>query len=131
MDYIFSAEQAKKAENIGALLPEWLGEIYARKWFKLFVPQDLGGLELGLLEALKVEEHLARMDGSLGWTVTLCAGAGWFVGFWEEGLRKEVFKDPKVCLAGSGFVGGKAESSPNGYEITGEWTYASGATHAT
>jgi hypothetical protein len=131
MDYIFSAEQAKKAENLGALLPEWLEEIYAQKWFKLFVPQDLDGLELGLTEALKIEERLAKMDGSLGWTVTLCAGAGWFVGFMEEQLRNEVFDNPKVCLAGSGFVGGKAELVPNGYEITGEWTYASGATHAT
>ncbi|WP_297337080.1 acyl-CoA dehydrogenase [Algoriphagus sp.] len=131
MDTLFSDQNAQKAEKLGSLIPEWLDKIYAENWFKLFVPKANGGLALGFPEALAVEEKLAQLDGSLGWTVTLCAGAGWFVGFLEDSLRKEVFADPKVCLAGSGFVGGKAEIRPDSYLISGHWTYASGAVHAT
>ncbi len=128
---IFNQELAGKAENLGSLPEEWLNVIYQEKWFKLFVPKSLDGLGLSLPEALKVEEKLAELDGSLGWTLTLCAGAAWFVGFLEESLRKEVFSDPKVCLAGSGFIGGKADQIGDEYVVNGSWTYASGALHAT
>ncbi|WPR77154.1 acyl-CoA dehydrogenase [Algoriphagus sp. NG3] len=128
---LFNNELASKAENLGRLPGEWLEKIYTEKWFKLFVPKDLGGLGCTLPEALKIEEKLAKLDGSLGWTVTLCTGAAWFVGFMEESLRNEIFPDTKLCLAGSGFVGGKANLVGDKYIISGSWTYASGALHAT
>lgn len=128
---LFDSVHAFGSEQLGRLCEEWLQVIHREKWFKLFVPQDLDGLGLTLPKALRVEEKLAHLDGSLAWTVTLCAGAGWFVGFLEEELRKEVFSDPKVCLAGSGFVGGKADLKGEEYVISGSWTYASGALHAT
>ena len=128
---LFNHELAAKAESLGYLPEEWLAEIYAEKWFKLFVPEELGGLGCTLPEALKIEEKLAKLDGSLGWTVTLCAGAAWFVGFMDESVRKDIFPDEKLCLAGSGFVGGKADKIGENYLISGSWTYASGALHAT
>ncbi|TDQ18512.1 alkylation response protein AidB-like acyl-CoA dehydrogenase [Algoriphagus boseongensis] len=128
---IFFSEKAQEAEKSGRLPEDWLTEIYQEKWFKLFVPQSLEGLGLSLPEALNLEEKLAEWDGSLGWTVTLCAGAGWFVGFLEESLQKEVFSDPKVCLAGSGFVGGQADLIGDEYLVSGHWTYASGVLHST
>lgn len=128
---LFDHTQASEAEQLGSLPPAWLEHIYQEKWFKLFVPKELGGLGCDLPAALRIEEELACRDGSLGWTVTLCAGAGWFVGFLAESLRQEVFVRPKLCLAGSGFVGGKAERVGNKYVINGSWTYASGALHAT
>lgn len=124
------AEVAKKAEELGCLPPDWLELIYKEKWFKLFVPAHLGGLGCSLPEALRIEEKLAYADGSLGWTVTLCAGAAWFVGFIEAALRNTIFTEPKLCLAGSGFVGGKADRVGDRYLINGHWTYASGALHA-
>lgn len=128
---IFSSESSAHSEQIGQLPEEWFDVIYNEKWFKLFVPKKFNGLELTLPEALKLEEKLAKLDGSLGWTITLCAGAGWFVGFLEHELSQEIFSDPKVCLAGSGFVGGKADLLGDSYAISGSWTYASGALHAT
>lgn len=129
---IFGEEElARKGEELGVIPQEWLEEIFLKRFFKLFVPLELDGLEMGLPEALMVEENLAKQDGSLGWTVTLCAGAAWFVGFLDQDLAKEVFSDPKVCLAGSGFVGGKANRIGENYVISGQWTYASGALHAT
>ncbi|MCS5489858.1 acyl-CoA dehydrogenase [Algoriphagus limi] len=128
---IFNSDFASKSEKSGRLIPEWLEEIYNQKWFKLFVSKDLGGLELSLPEALRVEEKLALLDGSLGWTVTLCAGAAWFVGFLDPRISKEIFSDPKVCFAGSGYVGGRAEKKNGFFLVSGNWTYASGALHAT
>ncbi len=122
---------AEKAEGLGYLPNEWLDIVYQEKWFKLFVPNYLNGLGLSFTDVLKTEEELAKKDGSLAWTVTLCAGAAWFVGFLNRDLAKEVFKDPKVCFAGSGFVGGTANKVNGHYIVNGSWTYASGALHAT
>lgn len=126
-----NSDWAPKAEKNGSLTEEMLHLIYREKWFKLFVPKELDGLGLTLPEALGLEEKIARLDASMGWTVTLCAGAGWFVGFLDEKLNQEIFEDPKVCLAGSGFVGGKANRIGDNFVISGSWTYASGALHAT
>lgn len=122
---------AAEAEKIGQLHAGQLDIIYREKWFKLFVPAAYGGLEYSLPQALRTEEALAWVDGSLGWTVTLCSGANWFAGYIEPEIAARVFTNEKVCLAGSGRPSGTAKRNPQGYEITGNWNYATGAPHAT
>jgi len=122
---------AASSEKMGELHPEILELAYQEDWFKLFVPKIYGGAGKKLPEILRLEEQLAQADGSLGWTITLCAGAAWFAGFLNPELAEEVFADRKVCFAGSGAVGGNAIKTANGYLINGHWKYASGALHAT
>ncbi len=122
---------APEAEKSGRLHPQQLSIIYEQKWFNLYVPEEYGGLALSLPEGLKIQEGLAWADGSTGWTVTLCSGANWFAGFLKKEIAKSLFKDPKVCLAGSGRPSGIAKRTSNGYTITGSWDHASGAPHAT
>jgi alkylation response protein AidB-like acyl-CoA dehydrogenase len=122
---------APEAEKAGRLHPQQLSIIYERKWFNLYVPEEYGGLALSLPEGLKIQEGLAWADGSTGWTVTLCSGANWFAGFMRQEIAESLFKDPKVCLAGSGRPSGIAKRSKDGYTITGSWDHASGAPHAT
>lgn len=122
---------AAKAEQLGKLHPDQLKVIYKEKWFKLFVPAEYSGLGLDVPAGLRIEEALAWADGSLGWAVTLCAGANWFVGFLQPSLLKNIFNDNKVCLAGSGRTSGIAKVSGEGFVITGNWKYATGTPHAT
>ena len=124
-------EFAAASEERGTLHSEILELAYQQDWFKLFVPQVYGGPGKKLPEILRLEETLAELDGSLGWTVTLCSGAGWFAGFLDVDLAKEIFSDREVCFAGSGAVGGTAVKTDSGYLINGHWKYASGALHAT
>jgi indole-3-acetate monooxygenase len=119
------------AECIGTLITEQLDIIYKEKWFKLFVPKKYGGLELSLPDGLRIEEALATIDGSLGWTVTLCSGATMFVGYLQQDIANEIFTDEKVCFGGSGRASGVAKINDNGYEVTGFWHYATGAPHNT
>jgi alkylation response protein AidB-like acyl-CoA dehydrogenase len=123
----YSAE----AEQLRDLHPQQLEIIFKEKWLKMFVPKEFGGLGLTLAEVLRIEEALAWADGSTAWVVTLCSGAGWFVGFLDAKLVDEVFHVEHLCLAGSGTVAGTAEIVESGYKINGSWKYASGSLHAT
>ncbi len=120
-----------EAEAQGMLSPDQLKLIYQQKWFHLFVPKEYSGLALSLPEAVRLEESIAYADGSVGWVVTLCAGAAMFIGYFNEDLVDEIFNDPFVCLAGSGQANGSAKIINGGFEINGFWPYASGAPHGT
>jgi hypothetical protein len=122
---------AAEAERLGALLPGQLDIIYHQQWFNLFVPQSYGGLGLSLPEALRLEEALAWTDGAVGWTVTLCSGAAWFIGFLEAKAARAIFSHPNACLAGSGQASGVAEVLKGGYKVLGRWHWATGTPHAT
>lgn len=118
-----------RAEQDGTLTSEQLAIIYERKWFKLFVPKKYGGLELTVPEGVRLEEKLAQIDGSLGWTVTLCGGANLFVGYLDQSIAASIFLDPRVCFGGSGQASGNAIIKNGGYEVTGKWRYATGGPH--
>jgi alkylation response protein AidB-like acyl-CoA dehydrogenase len=124
-------ETAAHAEQLGMLHPSQQEIIYRQKWFRLLVPEIYGGLQISLPNLVRLQEAISWTDGSTGWVVTLCSGAGWFGGFINPETAAEVFNNPKVCLAGSGAVGGTAEITEAGYLINGSWKYASGAHHAT
>ena len=125
-------EHAAEAERRGELHPEILTLIYEQQWFRILLPRRFGGLALPLPAVVRLEEELARADGSVGWTVTLCSGAGWFAGFFAPGLFDSLFTHPRMCIAGSGMPAGRAERlSGGGYRINGQWGYASGGRHAT
>jgi alkylation response protein AidB-like acyl-CoA dehydrogenase len=124
-------DEAPLAEKQGSLTENQLQLAYRRKWFKLFVPEEYGGLEASLPEAIALEEALAWADGSFGWTITLCGGAGWFAGFFDSDLAREVFLYPEACLGGSGAATGTAEITESGYRVSGKWKYATGSAHLT
>jgi alkylation response protein AidB-like acyl-CoA dehydrogenase len=122
---------ATEAEQLGKLHPAQLQLIYDQQWFNLLAPAVYGGLQTSLPKLVKTEEALSWADGSLGWVITLCCGAGWFGGFLEPGIAKQIYTDPKACFAGSGAATGTATITGEGYMINGSWKYASGVHHAT
>jgi hypothetical protein len=122
---------AHEAEMSGDLHPSQLALIHAHKWFRMFIPKSHGGLGLTLPEVVRLEESLAWADGSTAWVITLCAGAGWFIGFVDETIANQFFTGDELCVAGSGSATGTAEITDDGYLINGSWPYASGSLHAT
>lgn len=116
----------RSADEEGVFNELLLKIIFEQKWFKIFVPRSFGGLELSLPEGLQLEEQLAAIDGSLGWTATLCSGASQFIGYLNTDLAA-LFHQPDLCIGGSGAVTGIARETKNGYLINGSWKYATGA----
>lgn len=124
-------KHALSAEEDKSLTTEQLAVIHNEQWFDLFVPESHGGLGKNFPDAVRLQEAIAWADGSTGWTVTLCSGAGWFVGFLDPASAVEILNDPLHCIAGSGKQTGVANPVQGGYEISGSWSHATGAPYAT
>ncbi|NVK54079.1 MAG: acyl-CoA dehydrogenase [Alteromonadaceae bacterium] len=108
-----------------------LAWITQQNLWNLWVPESFGGVECSLEEGLNTLQTLARHDGSLGWTVTLCAGANFFIGNLQPEYAEKLFNGQPVILGGSGGVFGSASPSNQGYHIQGRWRYATGAPYLT
>ncbi|WP_217556928.1 acyl-CoA dehydrogenase [Paenibacillus sp. GbtcB18] len=124
-------EQSPVMESEGALTEELLNLIYQNRWFKLFVPDDLNGRMSSLPDALRVFQECSRVDGGLGWLVTIGAGGGFFASLMKPEVGAALFADEKAVVAGSGAPTGTARRVENGYRVSGRWKYCSGAAHAT
>ncbi len=110
---------------------ETLNWISENKLWNIWLPKLHGGLECSLTEGLQKLRKLAEIDGSLGWTITLCSGANFFFGSLQKEVADTIFLNPEkpVCFGGSGGVFGTAEKNGEGYVISGIWKYATGAPH--
>jgi len=126
MEYI--KQLREECFNKPLFSPETLEWIQKENLWNLWVPRSHGGLEASLTEGLKKLKTLAYIDGSLGWTVTLCSGANYFIGNLKDDVAREIFVDSEApILGGSGGIFGTAEKVENGYKISGTWKYATGA----
>lgn len=131
-DWQTLADEAALAETHGRLTEKQLAILYQHRLFNLFVPSSHGGLGMSLPEAVRLQNRLAYIDGSVGWTTTLCAGAAWFIGFLDPALSLHLFANSKVCFGGSGMATGTADLQTDGsYIIQGDWKFATGAPHLT
>jgi alkylation response protein AidB-like acyl-CoA dehydrogenase len=126
-DTMLIRAEAPAAERAGMLTPAVRELLHARGWLRMLAPKAAGGAELPLPQAVRLEEALAAADGSAGWTVTLCAGAGWFAGFLAPDFAREIVAAPGLCVGGSGAPSGHADIEGDGYRIKGRWDFATGA----
>lgn len=120
-------QYAAESERAGMLAAPVQELIHKRGWLRMLAPESVGGSELPLPQAVRLEEALSAADGSTGWTVTLCAGAGWFAGFLAPTLARDIVGAPRACLGGSGAPSGYADIDGDGYRLSGRWNFATGA----
>lgn len=119
------------ANEKGSLTKVQLDILFKHNLFNLWVPKQYNGLELDFIKALEMLESLAYIDGSLGWTTTLCSGANMFAGYLQPVVCEDIFSNPKVCFGGSGRVGGTAQKIGEKYIVNGQWNIVTGLEHST
>jgi hypothetical protein len=118
--------------NLGQkeLPKEAIDALITNNYFKLFIPEPLGGLELELETACDYLVETAQIHPSLGWMHNLGAGANFFCGFFEPEIAQEIFSNPKVIVSGSGRPTGTFEKQGANYILNGKWDKCSGAKYA-
>jgi alkylation response protein AidB-like acyl-CoA dehydrogenase len=127
-DITARAAEIEAGRRIPAELVDTLRSIGA---FRLFVPQSHGGIELDLPTALETITALAKIEGSVGWTVAIGSGCDIFAALLPRDTYEQVYANgPDVIIAGSAQPAGTAETASGGWRVNGRWPFASGCQHA-
>lgn len=108
-----------------------LDDLLAAGCFRILVPRSHGGVGADLATAMRLNETLARADGSVGWTVMIGAGAWFDLSALPRASFDMLFANgPDVLAAGAFNPTGRIVPEDGGYRVTGRWGFASGCEHA-
>jgi len=122
---------AERSEREAQLAPEVVEAFHAAGLFRIFFPAAMNGGDLGLPEAYRVYEEVARLDGSAGWNLSICAGGPLFGHFLARAAFDEIFRDPRALIAGSlNPVGTQAVRDGDRWKFSGRASYVSGSAQA-
>lgn len=98
--------------------------------FRLFAPQEVGGLEVSPPVALAAIEAVSAADPAVGWCIgnsqPICLAAA-FLGKKE---RAAIFADPHRNFGFSASPVGRAIPEQAGYRVTGQWPVVTGCEDA-
>lgn len=123
-------EIREKMHGVSEVPKQVIDQIHQERLLQIWVPKIYGGLGFRLKEGLSVLFDWSKIDGSLGWMLTLCSGANFFSRNLKPAIAKELFSDSTTCFGGSGMIGGIAEKQTDGtFLMNGLWHFATGAPH--
>lgn len=124
------AARAAEVEGARRVPPDLVRLLVDAGAFRIVRPTQFGGIGASLPDALRVFQSVARADGSVGWTVTLGAGA-WFdlVNLPRAGFER-LFEDRDAIVAGAFNPAGSIAAHPDGYRVSGRWGFVTGCQHA-
>jgi indole-3-acetate monooxygenase len=121
--------ETERERHISAPLVDALRQVGA---YRLFVPRELGGLEVDPLTFLRAVELVSEADGSTGWNICNNAiGQLISMSLPEDGVREIFAAGPDTIVAGTAVPGGgTAVKEPGGYRVSGRWRFGSGCREA-
>jgi alkylation response protein AidB-like acyl-CoA dehydrogenase len=113
-------------------LPKQVVESLAgARLFSLCVPRSIGGPEVHVATLLRSIEAIAEGDSAAGWCVAIGSTSGLLAGYLEPRIARQIFAAPGAVAGGVFAPRGRAELVPEGYRVTGRWSFASGCQHCT
>jgi alkylation response protein AidB-like acyl-CoA dehydrogenase len=123
---------ADDSERLYHLTDRLVDEFRRAGLYRLTTPRAIGGLELPLVDAMRLVERIAWADGSAGWCMmvegVVCAVMGAFL---PDGGARTIYRNGgDVTAAGNGVPRGFARPVDGGYMIRGHWAYGSTIQHA-
>jgi alkylation response protein AidB-like acyl-CoA dehydrogenase len=107
-------------------LPEDLTRDLARAgFFRIYLPEAYGGLDLTPMEGMEVFEDLARADASVAWCVWN-GNTHWTAAQLSPNAARTIHADPAVITANSTRASGQAQVVDGGFRVSGRWSFVSG-----
>ncbi|HEY0166862.1 MAG TPA: acyl-CoA dehydrogenase family protein [Jatrophihabitans sp.] len=98
--------------------------------FRMGVTTAAGGPGLNSAQQTEVIEILSQGDASAGWCAMIGMDTPLYAEFLSESVAQELFADLDTVTAGLILPVGRADRVPGGYQVTGQWPFGSGITHA-
>ncbi len=103
-------------------------------FYRLVVPEDLGGLGVSPETFCRICEVLAEANGSTAWCVFIGATSQYLFGALPQTQLNEMLKEPNVVTSGvfadSGTVCFESRDGAPGYRVHGHWRWGSGCRNA-
>lgn len=123
--------RADEIEDARRLPPDLVHQLKRAGCFRMLTPRRHGGTEATLADHFRMVRALARVDGSVGWTVMIGSSAPVILGMLPPATFDAVYANgPDVVLAGAFNPTGVATPVDGGFRATGRWSFASGCQHA-
>jgi len=94
-------------------------------FFRIFLPQAYGGLDLTPMQAMAVFEELARADASVAWCVWN-GNTHWVTAQLPAETARMIHAEPAVITANSTRASGRAQLVEGGFRVSGRWALVSG-----
>ncbi len=124
---------ARRSEEIEAnrrLPSDVAKQMGAAGFYRMFIAERVGGLELSPLVATRVYEALARGDAACGWVAFIGATTGLALCRMTDEVCGEVLATPDTLIAGVFAASGNAVKVERGFRVNGHWQWASGSPNA-
>jgi len=99
-------------------------------FYRLFIVERLGGLEVPPSVAAQVFEALAEVDAACGWIAFIGATTGLALARMSDAAVRDVFAAPETLIAGVFAASGKAVKVDGGFCVNGRWQWGSGSPNA-
>lgn len=100
-------------------------DLAAAGFFRIYLPEAYGGLDLTPMQAMEIFEELARGDASLAWCVWN-GNTHWTIAQLAPEAARTIHADPDIVTANSTRSSGKARVVAGGYRVSGRWSLVSG-----
>src|SRR5207248_1172731 len=75
-------------------------------------------------------ETLSRADGSAGWSAMIGSDGGFYSSFLDDEAGRSLYPDLDAVTAGGVLPAGRLDRGPDGYRLSGRFSFASGIAHA-
>jgi indole-3-acetate monooxygenase len=122
------ADQIEKDRELPRPLFEALA---AAGFFKLLIPQSIGGAEIDLPAYVQVLEELGKADASTGWVVNQCAVFATYAAQMPRDIARLIWIDtPHSVVANTPVATAQAVLVHGGYRVTGRQGFSSGCRQA-
>jgi alkylation response protein AidB-like acyl-CoA dehydrogenase len=99
-------------------------------FYRMFIPETVGGLETTPLIGCQVFETLARGEASCAWVSFIGATSGSTLALIPQATAGDVFATPETMIAGVFAPNGRAEKTDGGFIVNGRWQWGSGTENA-
>lgn len=123
---------ARRAEEERHLPPEMVAAVVESGLVRTLVPRRWGGDELDLTTHMEIAIELGRAYGSAAWVSSFLIDHAFILAHFGEQAQRDVWEGggPDALIATSFVPVGKVQAADRGWRLSGDWSWASGASHA-
>ena len=128
------SERRREIDELRQLPQDLANRLAALGFYRLVVPESLGGLGVSPTSFCQLCETLAKANGSTAWCIFIGATSQYLFGALPETQLKRMLENPNVITSGvfadSGTARYDERDGQPGYLINGHWRWGSGCRNA-